>query len=538
LKNKNGFSINSEPNAVTPQNAASVVNLGSRSMYSLKHRLFLFLVFFGGVSCLTALAQSESHNHNLIKQTALKGPVVSIYISSRAGDRLTQKARVQFRAAATTTDSAIIVDDETLYQKIEGFGATFNEAGMICLNALGPNQQHRIFQALFDSVKGAGYTLMKSPIAACDFASAGPWYSYNDSKDDTLMEHFTIKRDLASTGLITFIKKAKQFGNFEIESPMDFAPDWMYYSLKEGEKHIKPQYYPALARYYSKYLQSYAANGVTINYLNLFNEADNNWYSNETYKEIGELIKGYVAPQLAKDGLTTKIQFGESANRPEAIKKFPSGLDDTTVRKQVHSLTVHGYDWNKFSTLTELHKRYPELPIWQTEVCYAYGADVNNVPPGGPTKIPVYAFEDGKFWGNMIAHDMNNWASAWIYWNMILDENGGPWLTSTEHGDPDRNYQHPVVIVDRKTKKVTYTGLYYYLAHFSKFVRPGAYHIKCAGGNADLNFVAFKNADHSIVLNVINNGAASDCIIVWHENKLVQELPAHSITTFKWIDTQ
>jgi hypothetical protein len=102
----------------------------------------------------------------------------------------------------------------------------------------------------------------------------------------------------------------------------------------------------------------------------------------------------------------------------------------------------------------------------------------NNIPPNGPTKMPVYEFSDGEFWGNMIVNDMKNWVCAWIYWNMILDENGGPWLISTEHGDPDNNKQHPVVIVNRTTKQVTYTGLYYYLSHFSKFVRPGARRIR------------------------------------------------------------
>jgi glucosylceramidase len=509
-----------------------------QSMYSLKYILSFSLVFFGCGRSQFVEAQNKRHNNEVNEKAALRYPFVSVYTSSQAGDRLTKNADVRFTAVTTTPESSITVNDDSVYQKIAGFGATFNEAGMICLNALNTKEQHQVLESLFDPVKGAGFTLMKSPVAACDFASAGPWYTYNDTKDDTLMEYFSIERDLAPDGLITFIKKAGQFGNFEIESPMDFAPDWMYYSLKAGEKHIKPQYYPALARYYSRYIQSYAANGITINYLNLFNEANNTWYSNETYKEIGELIKRYVAPQLERDGLTTKIQFGESANRPEAIGKFPAGLDDTAVRAQVHSLTVHGYDWNKFSTLTELHNRYPGLPIWQTEVCYAYGPGVNNVPPGGPTKLPVYAFEDGGFWGNMIINDMKNWTSAWIYWNMILDQEGGPWLISKEHGDPDKNYQHPVVIVNRNTKKVTYTGLYYYLAHFSKFVRPGAYRINCTGGNAQLNFVGFKNADNSIVLNVINNGTASACTIIWHNDQITQKLPAHSISTFKWTVAQ
>jgi glucosylceramidase len=275
---------------------------------------------------------------------------------------------------------------------------------------------------------------------------------------------------------------------------------------------------------------------VRIDYLNLFNEANNEWYSNVTYKAIGEMIKNYVAPQLRSDGLDVKIQFGETANRPEAIQKFPAALDDAELRNDINSLTVHGYDWNKFSALTELHNKYPDLPIWQTEVCYAVP---NNVPPGGPSKVPVYEFSDGEYWGNMIMNDMKNWASAWVYWNMILDEKGGPWLVSTEHGDPDNNSQHPVVIIERATKKIFYTGLYYYLAHFSKFVRPGALRMECTGGSKQTNFACFRNPDNSTVLNIINNGEAMKCKINFGTNKkIIQHLPSHSITTLKYNNTE
>lgn len=464
-----------------------------------------------------------------------KETVVTVYSSSQDGDRMTKQNDVLFSSVKKSLLPAIKIDEGIRYQKIEGFGATFNEAGMICLNSLNSALKDSVLKMLFDPEAGAGYTAMKSPIAACDFASAGPWYTYNDTKGDTAMEHFTIERDLAPTGLITFIKAASKYGKFEIESPMDFAPDWMYISLKSGEKHIKPVYYSALARYYSKYLQAYAKNGVTINYLDLFNEADNPWYSNVTYKVMGDLIKNFVVPRLQADGLTTKIQFGETSNRPEAMKRFPEVLKDPDIRKHISSLAVHGYDWDKFSTLTDLHEQFPDLPIWQTEVCYARVGNVaSNEPPDRPLPLPVYDFSDGEFWGNMIMNDMKNWVSAWIYWNMILDQNGGPWLISTIHGDPDDNRQQPVVIIDRETKKITYTGLYWYLAHFSHFIRPGAYRINSTGGYAMLNFTSFINADNSIVLNIINNGTDTDCKISWHDKTGLLKLKAHSITTLKW----
>src|SRR5579872_4243881 len=253
---------------------------------------------------------------------------VKAVVSSRGGDRLTAQPDAQWHRSRPVQGPAIEVDPASTYQTIAGFGATFNEAGMICLNSLDARGRDGVLASLFDSVRGAGFTLMKSPIAACDFAAAGPWYSYDDRPGDTAMAHFSIRRDLGPNGLVTYIKAAQRFGRFSIESPMDFAPDWMYYSLNKGERHIRPGYYPALARYYLSYLQAYRKNGVNIGFLNLFNEANNDWYSNETYAEIGKLIEGYVAPLLRARLPGVHIQFGETANRPEALEKFPPGLDN------------------------------------------------------------------------------------------------------------------------------------------------------------------------------------------------------------------
>lgn len=348
---------------------------------------------------------------------------------------------------------------------------------------------------------------------------------------DTLMNNFSIERDLRPDGLIPYIKSAARFGEFLIESTMDFAPDWMLYGLKDGQKHVRKEYYPALARYYSKYITEYAKNGVTIDYLNPFNEPQNSWYSNETYRAIGIMVKDYIVPRFRTDGIQTLIQLCETANRPEAVKKLPDALDDPEVRKHVSSITVHGYDWDKFSAITQLHEMYPDIPIWQTEVCYA---TKSNVPENGPAKVPVYDFADGEFWGNMIMNDMKSWASAWIYWNMILDENGGPWLISDVHGDPDNNFQHPVVIINRQTGKVSYTGLYYYLAHFSRFIRPEAFRIETGGGPGNINHAAFLNSDGTMVLVIINNGEEIEFPVKWNDKTFKITMEGHSVSTLKW----
>src|SRR6476620_9844200 len=125
---------------------------------------------------------------------------IEVYVSSQAGDRLTRKDDATFTSDTKSSSPVIKVNEKKSFQTMEGFGATFNEAGMICLNSLSAEDKNNVFASLFDSVKGSGFTIMKSPIAACDFASAGPWYSYNETPDDTLMTHFSIERDLGPNG--------------------------------------------------------------------------------------------------------------------------------------------------------------------------------------------------------------------------------------------------------------------------------------------------------------------------------------------------
>jgi glucosylceramidase len=152
--------------------------------------------------------------------------------------------------------------------------------------------------------------------------------------------------------------------------------------------------------------------------------------------------------------------------------------------------------------------------------------------------LPRYDFEDGDFWGNQIFNDLEIGAAAWIYWNMILDEQGGPWSISYIHGNPDPNAQHPVVIVDRHRKKVTYTGLYYYLTHFSKFVRPGAVRVQTTGLYDGVRVISFRSADGHMVSQLMNSrNWEVDANLISRGRRLAIKLPAISITTALWSPT-
>ena len=163
-----------------------------------------------------------------------------------------------------------------------------------------------------------------------------------------------------------------------------------------------------------------------------------------------------------------------------------------------------------------------------TEICHFLG----NSPQ---TRLPRFEFEDGAFWGNQIVSDLEAGASAWVYWNMVLDEKGGPWLISPVHGNPDPNMQHPVVIVNRQTKEVTYTGCYYYLAHFSRFVRPGAIRVATSGSAAGVRCIAFTTPEKLLVAQLLNGLPKETTVTLrWRDREVHVELPPGSITTCRW----
>ena len=440
---------------------------------------------------------------------------VQLTVSSNSGERLAPRPTVQFQRSGSTQSPRFAVHDDIRYQKIDGFGASFLEAGLICINDLPPAQQEDLLRSLFDAQSGAGFSAMKTVIASTDFMSAGPFYSYDATAGDIGMKDFSIARDLGSNGQITYIKRARRYGNFALQATMDFPPDWMMLAYPD----LDPQYYDALSRYYLRYLQEYERNGVFIDYLSLFNEPI--VYTRIPYTELNVLLRDHVGPLLEKEGIRTKIMPSEAPTRENAARNYPILLDDPVTRKYIAVLPYHGYDFKNADRIAALHQKYPQYPLWMTELCHV--------------SLPNYAFADGDFWGNQIFDDLEASASAWIYWNMVLDEKGGPWAVSLSHGNPENNYQHPVVVVDRQNKKVTYTGLYYYLAHFSKFVRPGAVRIETTGKTTGVRVISFAAPDGKIVTEIMNSNKVPLSIDLEFRARTVHlDLPAISITTAYW----
>jgi glucosylceramidase len=92
-----------------------------------------------------------------------------------------------------------------------------------------------------------------------------------------------------------------------------------------------------------------------------------------------------------------------------------------------------------------------------------------------------------------------------------------------------------VVIINKITHEITYTGVYYYLAHFSKFVRPGAVRVQTTGKAKGVRVMSFQSPEGGMVAQILNSNAESvDVNLVQGGHTVHIVAPGRSITTALW----
>jgi glucosylceramidase len=130
----------------------------------------------------------------------------------------------------------------------------------------------------------------------------------------------------------------------------------------------------------------------------------------------------------------------------------------------------------------------------------------------------------GERYGTSMVNDFNAGAVGWTDWNILLDETGGP--------NHVGNFCFAPVHADTRDGKLHYTNAYYYIGHFSKFIRPGAKRIVTSSSRDMLQTTRFRNPDGSIAIVILNTTEMSLAYQLWMEGRAAptESLP-HSITT-------
>ncbi|XP_015789117.1 putative glucosylceramidase 4 [Tetranychus urticae] len=122
---------------------------------------------------------------------------------------------------------------------------------------------------------------------------------------------------------------------------------------------------------------------------------------------------------------------------------------------------------------------------------------------------------------------MNHWSSGWVDWNLALDMIGGPnWVS---------NFADAAIIVNAEKQEYYKQPMYYALAHFSKFLKPGSTRLGFKVTNPDDNVrsTVFKTEENQLVVITVNNNdyAANLTIEGFAENVVGLTLGPRSFRT-------
>jgi len=396
-------------------------------------------------------------------------------------------------------DVDVIIDINNPKQTIEGFGACFNELGWTSLALLNDEDRQSIMHEMFTPGVGANFTICRMPIGANDFSR--DWYSYNETDGDFEMKNFSIANDQET--LIPFIREALRYNpNLKIWASPWSPPVWMkdnkHYACKPldtsffnsiGENNIKPdqvrqegmnmfiqdqRYFKAYSLYFKKFIEAYRTENIDIFMVMPQNEFNScqpfpscTWQANALSTFVGK----YLGPEMHKIGVD--IMFG-TMERPNP-SLVDTILTDSESKKYISGI---GFQWAGKYSVRDLHERYPDLKIYQTEQECGNGKN--------DWKGCVYSW-------SLLHHFLNCGTNVYEYWNISLEEGGlSRWGWS----------QNSLVTVDKVNKTYKYTYEYYLLKHVSHYVLPGAKLLPVNGESSDM--LSFQNKDGSFVLIIYN----------------------------------
>jgi glucosylceramidase len=249
-----------------------------------------------------------------------------------------------------------------------------------------------------------------------------------------------------------------------------------------------------------------------------------------TPEEMTDFVKDFLGPHFEKNGLADTKILGYDQNRGEELEKWAKVMyQDKSSSKYFDGMAVHWYasTYDYFAqSLQFTHKLSPkkylinteacidaEVPKWKDDNWYwskeatDWGWDWASEKEKylHPKYVPVFRY------ANDIIGCLNNYVDGWVDWNMVLNKQGGPnWF---------KNWCTAPIIVDEEKDEVYFTPLYYTMAHFSKFIRPGAVRIGFENDDKEMMVTAAKNIDGTIALVVFNESSAEKNIEILLDKK-------------------
>ena len=404
------------------------------------------------------------------------------------------------------------------FQSLLGIGGAITDASAEVLSALSDDKQEELLNAYFGD-NGLSYSIIRTSIHSCDFSSGSFTYVSDADKD---LKTFDIEHDRKFR--FPIIKRALAKAGEDIifyASPWS-PPAFMKSNgdMLQGGK-LLPEFYNSWALYYAKFIEAYEKEGIPVWGITIQNEpmAVQRWESCiYTAEEERDFLKNHLGPVLEREGYGDKKIVVWDHNRDLINQRANVIFEDPEASKYAWGIGFHWYEnWAggepMFENLQKVKEAFPEKELLFTEGCNE-------------------RFDSSKYeywpnaerYGRSMINDFNAGTVGWTDWNILLNQEGGP--------NHVGNLCFAPVHADLNSGDLIYTPSYYYIGHFSKFIRPGAKRLSTVSSRSHLLSTSFINPDQSVatvVMNPTDNNIEYRLMVGTQES--LQEIPAHGIQT-------
>ncbi|MDX2418932.1 MAG: glycoside hydrolase family 30 protein [Xanthomonadales bacterium] len=435
--------------------------------------------------------------------------------------RLAPAGSFNFSPGAQPTESevSVFVNPARRFQTFLGIGGSLTDASAEVFAKLPQDKQAELLRAYYDPEDGIAYSLARTTIHSADFSSES--YTYIEEGDKEL-NTFSIEHDRQFR--IPLIKRAIEAAGGKL---LLYASPWSPPAFMKDSKNmlhggkLLPEFRDSWAHYYTRFIKAYEAEGIPIWGITIQNEpmAVQIWESSVyTAEEERDFLRDHLGPVMEKEGLGDKNIIVWDHNRDLMSHRANTIFEDPEASKYAWGIGFHWYEtWaggeSMYENLRNIAQSYPDKNILFTE--------------GTVEKFTAERYQywpNAERYGRSMINDFNAGTVGWTDWNILLDQTGGP--------NHVGNFCFAAIHGDTRTGELIYTPSYYYIGHFSKFIRPGAQRVSTTSSRSHILTTSFINQDGTIATVVMNQ---SDMEIKYNflvgsaEAKLV--IPAHSMQT-------
>jgi glucosylceramidase len=488
----------------------------------IARRNFLLASSAALVAPKLSFASTKEKSSSVTESISTSDRQVTVYTTAdQTNHRLARTDTVSFKPVGQPkeTQVCVFVDPGRQFQTFLGIGGALTDSSAEVFATLPKEKQRELLTAYFDETQGIGYKLARTNIHSCDFSSGSYTYVTEGDKD---LKTFSVDHDKKYR--IPFIKQAIAAAGGRLTtygspwSPPAFMKD-NNNMLRGGS--LKPEFHQSWANYYTKFIKAYESEGIPIWGISVQNEpmATQKWESCIfTAEQERDFLKNFLGPTMKRQGLGDRKIIAWDHNRDLIYQRATTILTDPEAAKYVWGIGFHWYEpWSggdpMFDNVRLVKETFPDKHLIFTEGC---------VDSFKPERIGEWKF--GEQYGRSMIEDFNAGTVGWTDWNVLLDERGGP-----NHVE---NFCFAPIHANTKTGELTYLSSYYYIGHFSKFIKPGAKRIASSPSRSQLISTAFMNPDKKVVTVVMNASDKPASYWLWLDgNAAEMNSPPHSIQT-------